>query len=400
MRLPLVSICTVLAVALVPALGWSGTYELIVGDEIELHLPGEDEPQFLTVNLDGEIRVLGLGAVAVSGLDLDAAENLVETELAQSGLYANPTVTMDIATYAQITVVGDVSDPGRYDFFPGMTVATALALSGGQQEWGVSKIELERARIDLESQRVSTNAKLINLVIQEAVFQARVQNSSQIDPRFAQIPQVDTALVKTKLSQAKIAHDHELEFQRASLSLMDKQIGNLAEQRRVFGERLFIQNQILDTMKKGAERAEDLAKRGLQASTQTSLAIQRYADARAKILELEQAILSAERALTDLRKTRNSLVSERRMDALDQLAQTRLRIEQETLNYDRVVKNLYLVNGDEFSTALLTKGVEAEVSIQSPRDGVASTRVDDLMQRLMPGDTVVVRMSVSNYFDG
>ena len=400
MRPPFVSFFTALAVVLAPAPGWSGAYEIIVGDEIELHLPGEDEAQFLTVNLDGEIRVLGLGAVAVSGLSLDAAENLVEAELAQSGLYANPTVTMDIATYAQVTVVGDVSDPGRYDFFPGMTVATALALSGGQQEWGISKIELERARIDLENVRLSTNTKLTGLVIQEAVFQARAQDVPQIEPQLEQIPQIDQALLKAKLTQAKIAHDHEYEFQQSSLHLMDKQIGNLAEQGRVFGEKLGIQNQILNTMKEGAERAEDLAERGLQTSTQTTLAIQRYADARAKKLELEQAILSADRALTDLRQTRNSFVSERRTDALEQLAQTRLRIEQETLNYDRVVKQLFLVNGDEFSTALITKGVEAEVSIQSPRDNGVTTRVADMMQRLMPGDTVVVRMTASNYFDG
>jgi hypothetical protein len=42
-----------------------------------------------------------------------------------------PSVSVEIATYRPISVLGEVNHPGEYPYQPGMTMLTAVALAGG-----------------------------------------------------------------------------------------------------------------------------------------------------------------------------------------------------------------------------------------------------------------------------
>ena len=375
-------------------------YQLIVGDEVQLHLPGDIEPSFMKVDLDGEIRVTGLGGVTVSGLSLDQAEHSIETALSDRGLYANPDITIDIASYAHVTVVGDVARPGRYDFTPGMTVATALAMSGGHQEWGVSKIELERAQIDLESQRKASNYELATLVLEEARLSAILQVSSEIEPDTSRIPKPSNVNWKVRLDQAKALFEQEQSYFHETLAFMEKEVADLAQQKSLFEQKLDVQNEILAAAEQGMERSSDLLSKGLQTSTQRAIAQQRYADARAKKLELEQAILLADRAWADVLKAKSSFVEERKQDAMTKLMQTQAKLDQETLNYRRLVKQLALLTGGEFASALLAEEATQSVRIQSSRSGRELMDIADTNLALMPGDTVIISLEDPSFFDG
>lgn len=379
---------------------FAGDYQLIVGDEVQLHLPGDIEPSFMKVDLDGEIRVSGLGGVTVSGLSLDQAEHSIETALSERGLYSNPDITIDIASYAHVTVVGDVARPGRYDFTPGMTVATALAMSGGHQEWGVSKIELERAQIDLDSQRKASNYELATLALEEARLTALLQNSGMLEPDISRVPMPTSVNWAVRLDQAKALFEHEQSYFQETLAFMENEISDLAQQKKLFEEKLDVQNEILAAAEQGMARSTDLLSKGLQTSTQRAIAQQRYADARAKKLELEQAILLADRAWADVLKAKSSFVEERRQNAMTKLMQIQAQLDQETLNYRRLVKQLTLLAGGEFASALLSEEATQSVRIQSSRSGRDLMEIADTNLALMPGDTVIISLEDPSFFDG
>src|SRR4030095_6268812 len=71
-----------------------------------------------------------VGRIEVVGHNLDEFEDEVIRRLRESGLL-NPQITVDVAAYRPIYVVGDVKSPGRYPFEMGMTVLQALAVAGG-----------------------------------------------------------------------------------------------------------------------------------------------------------------------------------------------------------------------------------------------------------------------------
>lgn len=79
---------------------------------------------------DGKIAFPMLGRVAVGDLTLDE----VSAELARQlgdGYLLNPNVTVDIAAYRSVYILGEVTKPGQYAYTEGMTVFQLVAQAGG-----------------------------------------------------------------------------------------------------------------------------------------------------------------------------------------------------------------------------------------------------------------------------
>ncbi len=107
------------------------TYTLRPGDELRISVFGQenlsgdytiDAGGLLTFPLLGEIRTEG---VTVPGLRAFLTERLDRDYL------VNPRVSVEITSYRPIFILGEVEDPGRFDFEFGLTVRSAVALGGG-----------------------------------------------------------------------------------------------------------------------------------------------------------------------------------------------------------------------------------------------------------------------------
>jgi len=83
-----------------------------------------------TVQPSGDISLASVGRIRVAGREFDELEDEFINRLRESGL-VDPQVSVEIAEYRPIYVVGDVKSPGRYQFQMGMTVLQALAAAGG-----------------------------------------------------------------------------------------------------------------------------------------------------------------------------------------------------------------------------------------------------------------------------
>jgi polysaccharide export outer membrane protein len=107
-------------------------YRLGPGDVLRIITYGEDP-------LTGEFRVNDQGAVAVPlagtvkavGLTPRELEKAIGAALIKGEMLRKPSVSVEVATYRPIYVLGEVNKPGQYPYQPGMTVVSAAAVAGG-----------------------------------------------------------------------------------------------------------------------------------------------------------------------------------------------------------------------------------------------------------------------------
>jgi protein involved in polysaccharide export with SLBB domain len=82
------------------------------------------------VDDNGNISVLLIGRVKVAGMTPREVEDKLKTELG-NGLVVNPSVSVAVTHYLPVSVVGEVSKPGAFDWRSDMRVIDAVALAGG-----------------------------------------------------------------------------------------------------------------------------------------------------------------------------------------------------------------------------------------------------------------------------
>lgn len=87
------------------------------------------------VGSDGSVVIPDVGAVSVGGLTTDQAEKAIEGRL--SSMFKSPKVSLLVVTrFIEVSLLGEVQNPGKYAVQSGDGVANAIALAGGLTEFG------------------------------------------------------------------------------------------------------------------------------------------------------------------------------------------------------------------------------------------------------------------------
>jgi polysaccharide export outer membrane protein len=110
----------------------SAAYMLGPGDQVRIITFGEEAlTGEFRVNDSGNIALPLVGAVRASGLTSTELETSVAAALRRGNLVREPSVAVEVIAYRPVYVLGEVNKPGQYPYQPGMTVVTAVAVSGG-----------------------------------------------------------------------------------------------------------------------------------------------------------------------------------------------------------------------------------------------------------------------------
>lgn len=134
--IPLLLLCLTLGACVttaqsVPVADAPGEYVLGVGDTVRVHVYGEEQmSQEYTVEPGGAISLPLIGPVGAAGYTpLQLQENIVGK--LHPDYLVNPRVSVDVAAFRSIYVLGEVQKPGQYEYAPNMTVLQAVAMAGG-----------------------------------------------------------------------------------------------------------------------------------------------------------------------------------------------------------------------------------------------------------------------------
>lgn len=106
-------------------------YRLGSGDQVRITVYGQEgiSGEF-EVDSSGTISMSLIGEVAIGGLTLREAEQRIVDKL-KPGYLKNPRVSMQVLNYRPFYVLGEVNEPGSYDYVSDITVTEAIALAGG-----------------------------------------------------------------------------------------------------------------------------------------------------------------------------------------------------------------------------------------------------------------------------
>ncbi len=107
------------------------SYQVGIGDKIRLEVFGEKELSgTFDVNTDGTISLPLIGELHVAGQDTLAIRNQITLRLS-NGYLKSPKVTVEVDTYRQIYVHGEVRTAGAFPFKAGTRLRDAIAVAGG-----------------------------------------------------------------------------------------------------------------------------------------------------------------------------------------------------------------------------------------------------------------------------
>ncbi|MGF1760314.1 polysaccharide export protein [Photobacterium sagamiensis] len=114
------------------AANFEQTYKLDAGDRIQIQVYGEEELsiQELLLSSSGTFDYPYIGQISAKGKTPEQLKKVIYNGLLGDYLIA-PKVRVNIVTFRQIYVNGEVKLPGGYEYKPGLTVDKAIALAGG-----------------------------------------------------------------------------------------------------------------------------------------------------------------------------------------------------------------------------------------------------------------------------
>ncbi len=106
-------------------------YMLGAGDTVRVTVFDQgDLTNTYAVDQSGYISFPLVGAVAARGRTVQQVEQAIAEQLRQ-GFLREPDVSVEVAAYRPIFIMGEVGAAGQYAYVPGMTVQTAIASAGG-----------------------------------------------------------------------------------------------------------------------------------------------------------------------------------------------------------------------------------------------------------------------------
>ena len=109
----------------------SQPYTLDSGDVLRVTVFDQDNlTNTYAVDKGGYISFPLIGSVAARGRTTKQVEGNIASGLRQ-GYLRDPDVSVEIATYRPLFIMGEVGTAGQYTYVPGMTVQNAIAIAGG-----------------------------------------------------------------------------------------------------------------------------------------------------------------------------------------------------------------------------------------------------------------------------
>ncbi len=107
-------------------------YRLNAGDHLRIFVFGVDDlTGEFRVDRKGRITMPLIGEIEAEGLGKRELENIITSRLIQEGYYNDPKVTVEIVALKPFYILGEVKNPGSYEYEPDLDVFKAIAIAGG-----------------------------------------------------------------------------------------------------------------------------------------------------------------------------------------------------------------------------------------------------------------------------
>lgn len=394
-RLVLVALALVAALAMSSPVSFAQAtddYRLGSGDRIRLDIV--DQPALSgeeMVQADGAIRLSRVGSIRLDGLTLGEAEAAVAARLKSALGLADPDVTIGVAAYRPVFIVGDVQSPGAFPFTPGMTVLHAIALAGGyhRAEPGDAAARLEVGRL-LERQEQLADQLAVSYV-RLARYEAERDGDAAIRPSSAA-----ASLVTPERLSGLVAQEAAIKTERqtsldASLKTFEQRRQQLRNEITALEAQRDAKMQLADSLRRERASLDNLIKRELVPTPRVFELERTTISTDADRREVEAYLSRARREIVLADQGELNLRSERQLDILNGIKGARDEIAQQQAAAGSIAAQIEVARN--ISRAQSSQPDRAGVNfdrLMVKRRGAADFAPIGLTDPLQPDDLVAV----------
>ena len=366
------------------------SYALGAGDVVAVTVYGRNELSGrFPISPDGTIGFPLLGNVNVAGLTQAQFSDRLNELLAEHlpGL----SVAVSVAQYAPVFIVGDVQNPGRYEFRPGMTTLELVALGGGTRRAAAAlentQLQMIAARqdfadLDLQIFGQETTAARLRSELDGSDFSPKA-TAAHPDPVRQVVMERMVAGERRTFDIRKAALKSEDEALVAQQRSYDDEIGNVAQSIALHGQEI-------DLLLQDVAAQKELAARGLTAKSNAREAERNLSSMRRDALELGSYLARAQQNKLAIEQKRVALIATRRSEAVRQLQEVEInvaRMQARQRSLLETMSELALMSGEN---ALSSEARRPEYSILRLTSTDYQETAGGERTTLKPGDIVRV----------
>ena len=305
-------------------------YRIGAGDRLAIAVFGQPALSGdALLQADGTVRLPRVGAVMLGGLTLQEAEALLTAKLKTALGLSDPDVSIGIASYRPIFIIGDVQTPGAYAFSPGMTLLHAVALAGGyhRAEPGDATARLEAGRLTERQQQLMD--QLAISYVRLARFEAERDGAAAFSASSAAAPLVTPERLAALASQeAAIKSERQVSLD-ASIKTFDQRREQLNNEISALEAQRDAKLQLAASLRREQDSLKDLIDKGLIPSPRIFELERTVISTEADRREVEAYISRARREIVLADQAELNLRSDRQLDILNGIKGARDEIAQQ-----------------------------------------------------------------------
>ncbi|MEO1308161.1 MAG: polysaccharide biosynthesis/export family protein [Pseudomonadota bacterium] len=378
--------------------GWAQDYTISPGDKIEFDILDDDEEvRTISVAQDGQVQLPLLGTLVVSGLTVPEAIEKIRTNYIERDLLKDPKISLAIAVFRPVFVLGDVARPGEVEFRPNMTVEQAVGLAGGPSTVTSNAEQQLLNEAVLRGELRVIAAELAQKSAEFARLSAQINGDDAINitavpeevrdlielRQFEDYGSVESLILeqdRIQLVADKETVEDQLEAMELEISLLDERV---AEQ----------QTQI-EGYESERDRLRQLSERGLSTRDRQAGAEQTYNNALSAMLESQRRQAEAVRKRSEIRNALADVEREARRQSLTQLQQTRLELQRLVERRKSAEERIFLVTSWQSQRSRDQLSINLSYSVRREVEGVLETSAVDFSDPVLPGDVVLVSIDL------
>lgn len=369
-------------------------YQINVGDELEFDiLDDDDPPQLFTVGRDGMVQLPFIGGLAVETFTVGDAREMIRRAYIDREIFVSPAVELSIANFRPIFVLGDVRDPGNYDYQPFLTAEQAVGLAGGAAISANNEEARVLERRNLEGALSSLQYDLALLAAQYARVQARLKGEDTVT--WTNVPQdVRPGIDRELFDEHKLNEDQIIAIEIADATDRRKLLADAvaeAEQRiSLLDQREGVLAQALAVTRSELERIEDLVARELVPKADVNLRLLAVSRAEDVLLELREQRSAARVQLAGLRGQLSQFDADREKTLVSESQRYWSDIKKLLSNRASLEDRLGLLQQWMNAARGLETSLLIEYQVRRREGDEVSNLILQPFEELVPGDLLVV----------
>lgn len=369
-------------------------YVINIGDEIALDILDDSEPpQVFAVGRDGEVQLPFIGGVEVAGNSVGVAREMVRRTYVDNEIFLHPRIELSIAGFRPIAVLGDVRNPGNFDFQPFLTAEQAVGMAGGP----AISTNNEEARVlerrSLEASYTKLQYDLALFAAQFARTQAQLAGSKILS--WTDVPQGLRQGVNRELfDEHKVEEDKIIALERSDADtrrrLLQDAVAEAEARIGLLDQRARVQEEVMVAAREELRRVREIVEKGLTPRSNLASSERIAATAEGDLLALQENKSAALVQLADLRGQLSRFDSEREQQFRSAAQGFLSTIKGAVADREAIEDRMSLL--DQWMNAAAGMQTELLVRYQVRRRNESGMETVVLLpyDELLPGDLLVV----------